>query len=406
MKVAYVVVRENLNDALIVSQVVDVLESLNKNSKSDDDRCDLIWFYRIDTFFQMGFKAFRQVSVELQAKGIRLRPLPFIGGKFPIKAGWLPLMIVQLAPMLCYLSLRFSYKCFHARSYHAGVVVALVSRILRRNFIFDPRSPMPEESVAAGVWKRGSRNFLVWKKLESMVVERSSRTLVTSPFFADLYCNGIAKTKCVVVPNNYPKSFDSQQKVFSKENTSYDFVYVGSFGHWNNPLQYLRFLRDINRISGRQMRCLFVVRGETQRLVHLNADEEGVCSELFDVVSLEQTEIPAALAHCKFGLYFMENDDPRLGVKTTEYLRLGVPVIVSSSIQGAAQVISQNSLGICWDFSADSLKEVMTFVDETATDLELRESCCVFARNNYSAESVGRQLRAVYRSSVVENHEP
>lgn len=406
MKVAYVVVRENLNDALIASQVVDVLESLNKSSKSDDHRCDLIWFYRIDTFFQMGFRGFRQLNVELQEKGIKLRPLPFIGGKFPVKAVWLPLMVMQLAPMLCYLSLRFSYKCFHARSYHAGVVVALVSRILRRKFIFDPRSPMPEESIAAGVWKRGSRNFLVWKKLESMVVARSFRTLVTSSLFTDLYCNEFAKIKCVVVPNNYPKSFDSQQNAFSKQNASYDFVYVGSFGHWNSPVQYLRFLRDINGISGRQMRCLFVVRGENQRLVYQNADEEGVRSELYDVVSLKQAEIPAALAKCKFGLYFMGNDDPRLGVKTTEYLRLGLPVIVSSSIQGAAEVISQNSLGICWDFSTNSLKEIMTFVDDTATDLELREYCCVFAKNNYSAESVGRKLRAVYRSSLVENHEP
>jgi glycosyltransferase involved in cell wall biosynthesis len=208
----------------------------------------------------------------------------------------------------------------------------------------------------------------------------------------------------MLAPNNYPASFGSEVNTeLSSADVTYTFVYVGSFGHWNKPDLYLEFLKRINEISPNPCTMLFIVRGAAVSEIESEAKRKGVDPNLFDIESVHQKEVASYLSRCCFGLYFMEYTDPRLGVKTAEYLSVGLPVIVSENILGAADLVTNNDLGNTWDHSEVGLINIYKWMQEVATDRALYANRCRdFARSNLSPEVVARQLLRAYEEIAVE----
>jgi len=392
MNIGYIVVREDLDDPLIKSQVLDILESLNNSG--DHSAADLIWFYRVDYFFRAKSRKKRILRKDLDGRNIKVHFLPFIGPAFPVAWWLLPFVCVQWFFAIILLWFFKGFKQLHCRSYHAGLIGLLVKKIINVDYIFDPRSPMPEENVSSGRWKMLSNNYKVWKLLEAKIVAGSKRTVLISECQKDLYKGPFDSRKFVTIPNSYPRSFDdSYENEIGPLSYSYDFAYVGSFGHWNKAEDYVRFLKGINELSKRSYSMLFLVRGDGLKSVLFAADKVGLSRGLFDAYSLPQKEVKEALKMCRFGLYFMKNEDPRLGVKTVEYIRSGLKVIVSDTIKGAANVVEENDLGVVWDYSNEGLKKVDEYcASMPASALDDYANQINFAVNHFSPSAISNKL--------------
>lgn len=84
-----------------------------------------------------------------------------------------------------------------------------------------------------------------------------------------------------------------------------------------------------------------------------------------------------------------------LSVKLTEYLASGLPVIVSQYHGAAAQVVTQNNLGIVYEQATDEALARWLRITREAPDSE-RERIWRFARDHFSLAIVARQYLDIY----------
>ena len=399
-KLAYVIVRENLDSPLIRSQVVDVLCSVSDKCEND---ITLLWFYRID-YLAGSSKKIAELRRELSHKHIKLVAIPFIAGRFPVSWWQTPIIVPQwlLGFAFAYFFLRI--RIFHCRSYHA-VLAALVFGFTRKiKFIFDPRSPFPEEKLAAGIWRVGSYDYKFWKYIEKEAVNSSFVTLAISRAFATDLKKHVLTSKIKIIPNNYPTEFyNKNAENPAVNNISEDEIrlcYVGSLGHWNDADMYIRFFENFIEKSKRPVFISFIVP-----LSSINSLREALALSriplnIVSVKTVEQDCVYNAIKNATLGVYLMKGMDSRLGVKTVEYLAAGLPVIVSDTILGAADVVNDFGVGVVIGSDLNDLKKAVDFAEKIMENREgWREKCIDLAKKNFSPDIIATSLLDLYRAA-------
>lgn len=396
IKIGYVIVRENPTDPLVQSQCFDVIEAVN-DSRSE---CvvQLIWFYRLDYLFRRNTTRLSALRKQLQAQGIKGTFVPFISLGFPLSWWQFPVVLPQWLLGLLYIRFVLGFRSLHCRSYHAGIIALIASKFVGVRYVFDPRSPFPEENVSAGRWKVSSLSYRLWKRLETNIIKGSNKTILVSSRLRDYYHEVDLAGRFRVIPNNYPAAFERNEiKAVSIAEKKYTLVYVGSFGNWNKPGPYLKLLSSLNQISLKPCNMLFIVRTAAAREIEFEAREHGVDQSLFDIVSIPQNQVVDYLAQCSFGVYLMECGDPRLGVKTVEYLSVGLPVIVSENIFGAADLINSQRLGVVWDHSDDGVQAIYEWMCTPSVHGGFSaDACREVAKKFLSPSAVAHDLSEVY----------
>jgi len=178
-KLAYVVIREDLGGPIIQSQVIDVLNNI---AQEESGQISLIWFFRVDYLFRRD-KSIDEIRNDLHAKGIKLVAIPFISLGFPVSWYLLPFVLPQWLVGLLWVYLIKNVQIFHCRSYHAALAGVFLKFIFPIKVVFDPRSPFPEENIAAGRWKEGSINHRCWKNIEKLLCRKSDAVIaISAPF--------------------------------------------------------------------------------------------------------------------------------------------------------------------------------------------------------------------------------
>lgn len=399
-RLAYIIIREDLRSPLVQSQCVNIISDVNKLWRSG--KVDLIWFYRVDYFFRKNNPTLRDLRSRLKEAGIKPRFIPFLSNGFPLK--WWALLLVLPQWLLGLFFVRFvlGIERFHCRSYHAGLLLRLGKLFWKIRYVFDPRSPFPEENIAAGRWGPKSFSKRVWKRLETWIINGSSCTILVSRPLTRFYVGVGGNSQFSEVPNNYPVSFETNTcGSLASTVKKFTLCYVGSFGNWNYPDSYLYLLKMLNESHAKNVNMLFVVSTDSEGEIFKKAKQIGVSREFFDVISSSQEEIPYHLAKCQFGVYLLDRKDPRLGVKTTEYLAMGLPMIVSENILGAAGVIQTERLGVLWDHTHAGVvrvEEWMRTVDNDLLSHSLR--CRNFAKKTFAPQVIAGELITVYEKYI------
>jgi len=206
-KLAYLIVREELDSPLVQSQCIDVISSINHNWV--DGRVELVWFYRVDYLFRKNSTNQSELRKRLCKAGIKAHFLPFISAGFPLQWWALPFVLPQWIVGLIYLRFCLGFRFYHCRSYHAGLLGRFGSSVAGSKYIFDPRSPFPEENVSAERWGGNSLSKKIWKRLETWIINGAAATVVVSRGLVDLYEKIKPASQFKLVPNNYPASFES-----------------------------------------------------------------------------------------------------------------------------------------------------------------------------------------------------
>ncbi len=397
-KIAYVIIREDLNSPIVQSQVVEVLCHINKNYSQT---ILLVWFFRVDYFFRSAgtIKSLRKM---LEARGIHLVAIPFVSGRFPIPWYLIPFILPQWLIGLMWVWFKHGKPVLHCRSYHAALAGACFKMILPSKIIFDPRSPFPEENIAAGKWDKGSINYSFWKVAERWIAKKCDAIIATSRPFLMSFRALAPNSQIVLIPNNYSGviSSDLQTTAATDEDSTINTIcYAGSLGHWNNPSFYLDFIEAIIVDKRYDCKAMFVVPTASVSVLEQCLLKRRIDTSKISVSSVSHENVLEEISGCTVGIQIMSQVDTRLSIKFVEYLAAGLPVIVSQNVRGAADIVETCGVGVILHDDFNNLCEVIAFIDDVSKNrLYWRQKCKRIAKQLFSTKVVSKQIIGLYQS--------
>lgn len=401
MKIGYIIVREDLDSPIIQSQVVDVLKNIIKLS---DHKIYLIWFCRIDLLWKSKNIA-NSIINDLNKSKIKVLCIPFLAGRFPVSWYLLPFVVIQWLLGLVCARLCFSLKLLHCRSYHAGLAGAVLNLISKMPYIFDPRSPFPEEHVAAGNWQSYSLNYRVWKCLETWIVQRSATTIGTSVPFCKILKSRLPSSKIITVPNNVSFSDQSNWNKSQADNEKLEKItlcYLGSLGHWNNEFTYVEFLQRLQKTQLDEFKALFVIPQKSIISLKKAIIDKGVDHKIIQIRSVFPKDVLHTIIHCTVGIQLMDHIDSRLSIKVVEYLAAGLPLLVSENVLGATEIVKSFNVGFVLRADWSNLIHAVDFIKQVNTNREYwRLHCRRIAGENFSTKLVSKSLLKIYNDCIL-----
>ena len=279
----------------------------------------------------------------------------------------LPFMSLAIAlafPVLLYRVLRQRYDIIHCRSYPATVLAVLLKIFLRNvKVVFDPRGFFPEEGVVTGKWRNGSLTFKLWKRLESCLLQRSDKVVALSESFAERVSTIATEAQTTVIyacadleqfrQARPSRSLKRQQLGLDGKTV---FVYNGSLHAWHDPRLLARLFVSIKwQLTDTK---LLVITRHDKREVERLFRENGL-QEDFIIVAAEPNDVPEYLAAGDYGMVplreisgddaFRIVADTMIGLKVTEYLASGLPLIVNNDVRGIKPLLDQFRIGASFD---------------------------------------------------------
>lgn len=400
-QLAIVIVREDINGAIVSSQILDIAERLASNS---DRVIMVVWFYRADYFIRKS-QSLHEIRESLRGKRIKLVAIPFVAGRFPIRWWTAPMVVPQWLIGLLFVYIRHRIRFFHCRSYHAAIAASCFGWFFRTKYFFDPRSPLPEENVIARGWKETSMQYRFWKRCEAHLVRRSLATFCISDAFARHFEELSTGASIAVVPNNYPSSFDRPSgtgaSAVASDSDELRLAYVGSLGNWNSSDLYAEFLRKFIDVAACPVACSFITPESYHSGLRASLRKWGVSEDIVQIASLAQDKVAEAIAPCTVGIYLMARVDQRLGVKCVEYLAAGLPVAVSANIRGAAELVRDSGVGVVVEPDWSNIEDVVEFTREVNKRRTIWKSNCEsLAREKFSVSAVADALSEQYVSAM------
>lgn len=318
-----------------------------------------------------------------------------------------PLVIGRVVRTLKRLIERRASAVVHFRSYPIALAgVRLKSRRPNLRVVFDPRSPFPEEGVTLGRMKRGGRTHRYWQAVELRLLRGADAVVATSKAFGRSLLARVPSAGVHVIGNNvdtarFTSAAADRTRIRHELDIDPDafvFGYVGSLGlrFWNDPNAYAGFMRSIAK-SGRPACFLFVTRD--QRVLRKVMAAHGIDERRHRVVGASFDEVPGYLACMDAGLNFMAQPDPRLSVKTVEYLAAGLAVVTNERASGVAGLVRDNELGVVVGdetaLSTDEIERIFALFE--ARD-EYASRAKSYALSECSTEAVSGRYLAIYRA--------
>ena len=364
MKIAYVIVGEDLDTPLLRRQVLELLGKIKE--KNEDINITIFNFQGVLSILNH-YRSLRQISADLERIGIRHRvipnicpwPVPNIRFK-QMAVGWRPYSVWNrfaaiifsntALPWFFVLNKMFGYQLFHCRSYVSTLGAIKYKRIVKNvKVLFDPRSDFPEEGVTAKFWNEGDEDFNYWKLIEKKLLEESDAVALIGPTYLNHYQKHRVDFKYFFVPNNVDVEFfqrneDRRIKIrwdlqYSKDTIV--FVYLGALNDegWHRTSFYEKFHRMASE-AGLNFALLILTPYYCKPIIQ----ERFKDFHNVNVISPKYDEVGHYLSAGDVGLMFLHKEKVAVGTKIGEYLCSGLPCLVNSNCVGAAELINNNPL--------------------------------------------------------------
>jgi glycosyltransferase involved in cell wall biosynthesis len=394
-KIAYLVVREDLDGPVVQSQVVDVLASI---AAQFSEPILLLWFYRVDRRIG-GSMSINTLKNNFARRGIKLVALPFLAWRFPVSWYLLPLVIPQWLVGIAWVRLRYKRTIYHCRSYHSALAGIVWKKLFGGRVIFDPRSPFPEENVAAGRWNSvlNRLDYSFWKKAEKYMAQHSDRIIATSYPFCDFFQLLAPNQTVNVIPNNYSTPLPHDDESCHDEMTV---GYAGSLGHWNNPKTYLQLMERLYHKNTR-FKFKFILPKTSVDIFRQELVSFPLLIDKVEICSAVREKVLEELSSALVGMQIMDRPDARLGIKVVEYLAAGLPVVVSENVKGAVSIVRNFDVGIVLSETYENIDDVVDFISDVAENRHLwKLRCRRLALSMFSTEAVSKNLIDLYRTLI------
>ena len=424
---AYIIAIEDIvASPLLQSQVYNMLATVAQ--ERPDLRIVVVALYPLHNLLRSSAEVRRlRQMLEREAITLRVAPIAFLTRYFYVPWWLLPLFAIQAGFTALWLTLRLDPAFVHCRSYPASIVGSIVKALNRSHLIFDTRSLYPEEGAVRVLSGKpvmfGRLSYRIWKRLEKALIGHADAVISVSEACSELlrahYPRSAAKMKTVPTVTRVPEPEALQawrgktRAAFEIEDEEIVVSYVGTW--FPTEIALPLFQRMTAALPGAKWYYMLIVatrsegnperyRATLERLVTGTLGEGVRCQ----VLSLPHDEVAQNLAA---GDVAVQPAAPPAGdrgqelhtlmartalsVKLTEYLASGLPVIVSQYHGAAAQVVTQNNLGIVYEQATDEALARWLRITREAPDSE-RERIWRFARDHFSLAIVARQYLDIY----------
>jgi glycosyltransferase involved in cell wall biosynthesis len=302
--------------------------------------------------------------------------------------------------------LRRCPDIIHARTYVGGLMGHLISRTLRRPFIFHNEGFWPDERAESGSWAIGSRAHRATKNLELMMYRRADAVITLSRVAQKMVRElrtGHPPDSTVVVP-----SCVDLQRFRDVENTPSDgtdcrLVYAGSLGGRYRIADMARFFKAMRREV--PSTTLSIYSQSNVEMIRQAMRSCGIHDDWWSVDFVPHSEMPQALGRHNAGLHFLTPGiNTRVGspTKIGEYWAAGLPVVTSPHVGDVDEIVRSEHVGVIVDEQSDtdadaSCAGAAHALHSLLQDPELRVRCRNAASQHYSLDTAVSTQMALYR---------
>ncbi len=370
-----------LLEPIITSQAIPYLEALARRGF----KFVLVTYEKRKDLKKARGAELRLMKKELKAKGIEWHYLvyhkypPGISTLYDLLAG-----AVYALPLV----IREKVAIVHVRGITPGIMVMLLSKILRFKTLFDMRGLLAEEYVGGGLWRENGLSFRLVKKAEERMLRTADAVTVLTRKHLE-FNKGIdwlvsRKIPMEVVPCCVDMDrfrYSSEERAAARRELGYAdeflLMYPGKIGTFYFVKEMMDFYLKLSEaIPG----AVFLV---------LTNDPPGPLLEMAKARALGEDRVrvitglgfedmPRHVRAADAGIFFI-NPYKKIGsspIKMGEFLASGVPVIINPGVGDTEEMVRGNRAGVVvTDFSAPAykgaVKELMALKDEGA-DLKTR----------------------------------
>lgn len=374
------------------SQVLAYLEHL-----ACDRRVHLLSFEKPEDWSREAER--NAMQARIASAGIHWHPHPYHKRPSSLATAW-DISVGTMAAL--WLLLRHRIGIVHARSYVAGVMAWLVTRMFPARFLFDMRGFWADERVDGGLWPRDGRMYRVAKWFER-------RFLLDADHVVSLTHAGVREMQSFdylqgrMAPTTViPTCADLDRFAPLPVERGEDFVfgYVGSAGTWylfDATVACFLELLDMRPDA----RFLIINRNE-HAYIRERLQAGGVPMAAVELRSASHADIPSEMARMHATAFFIKpafSKQASAPTKLAEFLGCGVPCLANTGVGDMAQILEEERVGVAIDrFDGEALttglRQLLALLEEPG----IRERCVSAAERHFSLEQGVERYRAIYRT--------
>ena len=300
--------------------------------------------------------------------------------------------------------LKNNIKVIHARGYIAALIGVLLKGFSGRKLIFDMRGFWPDEKVDGGAWSKRSILYLLFKRIEKFLINRSDQVIVLSESAMRRLKISHPKSRITVIPCCVDLVlFDTKPgKNILPEEAKNRFVltYLGSVGTFydlDGMFSFFNYFKKIKKDA-----FFWIVTNSDRGKVKEMVKNGGLNPEDCMVSNLDFADIPDALSGSDMSIMFYKRNLSGAGcspIKFAESLSCGLPVVINSGIGDTGEIVEREKVGTVVDTSSPEnlAKAVEKTLGLLSEGKDLSQRCRLAAKKLFSLEHAVDKYSMVYQ---------
>ena len=250
---------------------------------------------------------------------------------------------------------RHRPRIIHTRSSLPIGIALTLSKLFRLKYLYDADSMLSEEYAETGHWSRDGFSYKTTVSLENTARRRADEIVVlTKKLRKDYIADPGVKAPIEVIPC----CIDLQKFRFSESARNLRraelgiedaklLIYVGKYGKRYLVEETFAFFKVFNQ-NLPSSRLLIVSRENKETFARI-AERFGIAENLYFVRSGSQSEVSEWLSAADAGLCLIREMKSERGsspIKFSEYLSIGLPVVITDSIGDCSALVASRNIGV------------------------------------------------------------
>lgn len=292
----------------------------------------------------------------------------------------------------------------HSRTFIGGLMGRALARVIGARLIYHNEGFYPDEQVDAGVWRAGSAQHRIAKRLEEKLYSRADAIIALSDrakaVIEEIPAVRRKGTTVIKVPSCVDlDQFKGERRVYDASNDALRFVYSGSIGGRYLFDRAVRFVRIASELFGGIH--LRVLTPADPRMVGSVLSASGLPKQSWSIDRVGREDMPAELLRQDVGLNFLHQGLSEHGCSPTkigEYWAAGLPVVCTANVSDTDEIIRRERVGVIVDkHSDDGYGRGVEELRELLLDADLSLRCRKAAENHYALGPACERQFALYQ---------
>ena len=329
-----------------------------------------------------------------------------------------PLMILKFPFIffnLFFLTLFYNISHIHTWCTPAGAIGYILSVFTGKKLILDSYEPHAEPMVESGTWERNSFKFKLLFWFEKKQLKRAIRvvtcvdemkTYVKEKFNFTLE-NYYSKPACIDFNlfNKQEKRNKEIQHKLGLENKVVG-IYAGKFEGSYLKEEVFDLIKKAEDYWGKENFRFIILSSHSSDFIKDLAQRTNIDSQTIIHLFVPHHDVPTYMGLADFGISpFIPVPSKRYGspIKNSEYLAMGLPIIITKDISNDSKIIELNNFGyVLQGLNENEYGSACKKIDELLKDSQLSNKIIDYAKIHRNFDIAEKVYENIYN---VESHD-